>query len=72
MAAQDATVDSVRDREIGVEQDHLNQVYQRLEEKIHEAEFLMDTPPGAARSGRPAHSPSATPRSSGPASTSTG
>ncbi|MET7716817.1 UvrD-helicase domain-containing protein [Streptomyces sp. NPDC005407] len=48
MAAQDAAVetadpgvDSVRDREIGIEQEHLNQVYRRLEEKIHEAEFLM-------------------------------
>lgn len=48
MAAQDAAVetadpgvDSVRDREIGIEQEHLNQVYHRLEEKIHEAEFLM-------------------------------
>ncbi|MET7432681.1 MULTISPECIES: HelD family protein [Streptomyces] len=33
--------DSVRDREISVEQEHLDRVYQRLEEKIHEAEFLM-------------------------------
>ncbi|MEU8744500.1 UvrD-helicase domain-containing protein [Streptomyces parvulus] len=33
--------DSVRDREIGVEQAHLDRVYSRLEEKIHEAEFLM-------------------------------
>ncbi|MER6676834.1 UvrD-helicase domain-containing protein [Streptomyces sp. NPDC000983] len=33
--------DSVRDREISVEQEHLDQVYRRLEEKIHEAEFLM-------------------------------
>ncbi|MGW3169735.1 HelD family protein [Streptomyces sp. NPDC001153] len=33
--------DSVRDREIGVEQEHLDRVYRRLEEKIHEAEFLM-------------------------------
>ncbi|MFF3322013.1 HelD family protein [Streptomyces sp. NPDC002889] len=49
MAAQDAavnsvvgsTADTVRDREIGVEQEHLDQVYRRLEEKIHEAEFLM-------------------------------
>jgi DNA helicase IV len=48
VAAQDAAVetadpgvDSVRDREIGIEQEHLNQVYRRLEEKIHEAEFLM-------------------------------
>ncbi|MFF8903347.1 HelD family protein [Streptomyces olivaceoviridis] len=37
---QDAP-DSVRDREISVEQEHLDRVYQRLEEKIHEAEFLM-------------------------------
>lgn len=42
MAAQDAAVDSMRDREIGVEQVHLDRVYHRLEEKIHEAEFLMD------------------------------
>ncbi|MFF7183040.1 UvrD-helicase domain-containing protein [Streptomyces sp. NPDC008121] len=43
MAAQEAVgvVDTVRDREIGVEQQHLDQVYRRLEEKIHEAEFLM-------------------------------
>ncbi|MEV4946131.1 UvrD-helicase domain-containing protein [Streptomyces sp. NPDC053755] len=43
MAAQEAVgvVDTVRDREIGVEQHHLDQVYRRLEEKIHEAEFLM-------------------------------
>ncbi len=34
--------DSVRDREIGIEQEHLDRVYHRLEEKIHEAEFLMD------------------------------
>ncbi|GGZ22011.1 HelD family protein [Streptomyces poonensis] len=33
--------DSVREREIGSEQEHLDQVYRRLEEKIHEAEFLM-------------------------------
>nr|WP_203679101.1 UvrD-helicase domain-containing protein [Streptomyces microflavus] len=31
----------MRDREIGVEQDHLDRVYHRLEEKIDEAEFLM-------------------------------
>ncbi|MGW0626692.1 HelD family protein [Streptomyces sp. NPDC002758] len=34
--------DSVRDREISVEQEHLDRVYRRLEEKIHEAEFLMN------------------------------
>ncbi|MER5521019.1 UvrD-helicase domain-containing protein [Streptomyces sp. NPDC002763] len=38
---QDSSQDSVRDREISVEQEHLDRVYQRLEEKIHEAEFLM-------------------------------
>ncbi|MFE7336994.1 HelD family protein [Streptomyces griseus] len=42
MAAQDAAVESLRDREIGVEQEHLDRVYHRLEEKIHEAEFLMN------------------------------
>ncbi|MGW1490823.1 HelD family protein [Streptomyces sp. NPDC002402] len=36
-----SAVDTVRDREIGVEQEHLDRVYRRLEEKIHEAEFLM-------------------------------
>ncbi|WP_406003678.1 HelD family protein [Streptomyces sp. NBC_00829] len=36
-----SAVDTARDREIGVEQDHLDQVYLRLGEKIHEAEFLM-------------------------------
>ncbi|MPY56970.1 HelD family protein [Streptomyces spongiae] len=34
--------DSVREREISVEQEHLDRVYRRLEEKIHEAEFLMN------------------------------
>ncbi|WP_329410470.1 AAA family ATPase [Streptomyces sp. NBC_00704] len=41
--------DSVRDREINVEQEHLDRVYRRLEEKIHEAEFLMND---AARRGQ--------------------
>ncbi|MEU7717195.1 HelD family protein [Streptomyces tibetensis] len=41
--------DSVRDREIHVEQEHLDRVYRRLEEKIHEAEFLMQD---AARRGQ--------------------
>ncbi|WP_436990649.1 HelD family protein [Streptomyces sp. enrichment culture] len=51
MAAQEAdrVVDTVRDREVAVEQDHLDQVYRRLEEKIHEAEFLMRD---AARRGQ--------------------
>lgn len=65
MAAQDAAVDSVnsvadsssqesaRTREIGVEQDHLDQVYRRLEEKIHEAEFLMNDAAKRGQVGTP-------------------
>lgn len=41
--------DSLRDREISIEQEHLDRVYRRLEEKIHEAEFLMND---AARRGQ--------------------
>ncbi|MFI6286651.1 HelD family protein [Streptomyces sp. NPDC051018] len=37
----EGTGDGVRDREIALEQEHLDRVYLRLEEKIHEAEFLM-------------------------------
>ncbi|MFF9451312.1 HelD family protein [Streptomyces flaveolus] len=47
-SAVDSVHDSVRDREISVEQAHLDRVYRRLEEKIHEAEFLMQD---AARRG---------------------
>ncbi len=47
--AHDAEGDSVRDREIRGEQQHLDRVYRRLEEKIHEAEFLMRD---AARRGQ--------------------
>ncbi|MFC5856313.1 HelD family protein [Streptomyces chlorus] len=47
--AVDPVHDSVRDREISGEQEHLDQVYRRLEEKIHEAEFLMHD---AARRGQ--------------------
>ncbi|MEU3343480.1 UvrD-helicase domain-containing protein [Streptomyces sp. NPDC006700] len=47
--AHEAAHDSVRDREISVEQQHLDRVYRRLEEKIHEAEFLMRD---AARRGQ--------------------
>ncbi|MGW5970521.1 HelD family protein [Streptomyces sp. NPDC055186] len=47
--AVDPVHDSVRDREIDAEQVHLDQVYRRLEEKIHEAEFLMHD---AARGGQ--------------------
>ncbi|GGT27357.1 HelD family protein [Streptomyces purpureus] len=52
MAAQEA-VDSVRDREIGVEQEHLDRVYRRLEEKIHEAEFLMNDAAQRGQVGTP-------------------
>ncbi|GAP50969.1 HelD family protein [Streptomyces azureus] len=48
-APQETALDSLRDREIGVEQEHLDRVYRRLEEKIHEAEFLMND---AARRGQ--------------------
>ncbi|NKI39722.1 UvrD-helicase domain-containing protein [Streptomyces sp. LD120] len=41
--------DSLREREIGAEQEHLDRVYRRLEEKIDEAEFLMND---AARRGQ--------------------
>ncbi|MFE5967761.1 HelD family protein [Streptomyces sp. NPDC056463] len=52
MAAMDAT-DTVRDREIGVEQEHLDKVYRRLEEKIHEAEFLMNDAAKRGQVGTP-------------------
>ncbi|MFD9566070.1 HelD family protein [Streptomyces sp. NPDC059994] len=53
MAAQEVAVDSVRDREIGVEQEHLDKVYRRLEEKIHEAEFLMNDAAQRGQVGTP-------------------
>jgi len=53
VAAQDAAVDSLRDREIGVEQDHLDRVYRRLEEKIDEAEFLMQDASKRGQVGTP-------------------
>ncbi|MDX6361458.1 HelD family protein [Streptomyces sp. NPDC058274] len=45
--------DSVRDREISVEQEHLDRVYHRLEEKIHEAEFLMNDAAKRGQVGTP-------------------
>ncbi|WP_435888470.1 HelD family protein [Streptomyces niveus] len=51
--ARGAGADSVRDREIGVEQEHLDQVYRRLEEKIHEAEFLMNDAAKRGQVGTP-------------------
>ncbi|MGY4926081.1 HelD family protein [Streptomyces sp. 900105755] len=49
----DAVQDSVRDREISVEQVHLDRVYRRLEEKIHEAEFLMEDAAKRGQVGTP-------------------
>ncbi|MDH6221222.1 HelD family protein [Streptomyces pseudovenezuelae] len=51
--AVDAAADSVRDREISVEQKHLDRVYRRLEEKIHEAEFLMNDAAKRGQVGTP-------------------
>ncbi|WP_199831067.1 UvrD-helicase domain-containing protein [Streptomyces sp. NBRC 110028] len=45
--------DGVRDREIRIEQTHLDRVYRRLEEKIHEAEFLMDDAAKRGQVGTP-------------------
>ncbi|MEV4440313.1 UvrD-helicase domain-containing protein [Streptomyces sp. NPDC049577] len=45
--------EGVRDREIGAEQRHLDRVYRRLEEKIHEAEFLMDDAAKRGQVGTP-------------------
>ncbi|MEV7978339.1 UvrD-helicase domain-containing protein [Streptomyces sp. NPDC086519] len=50
---QDSVQDSVRDREISVEQEHLDRVYRRLEEKIHEAEFLMNDAAKRGQVGTP-------------------
>ncbi|MFI1762054.1 HelD family protein [Streptomyces sp. NPDC020800] len=52
-AQQETALDSVRDREISVEQEHLDRVYQRLEEKIHEAEFLMNDAAKRGQVGTP-------------------
>ncbi|EFL32488.1 helicase [Streptomyces viridochromogenes DSM 40736] len=52
-AQQETALDSLRDREIGVEQEHLDRVYLRLEEKIHEAEFLMNDAAQRGQVGTP-------------------
>ncbi|MFF5189033.1 HelD family protein [Streptomyces sp. NPDC000345] len=52
-SAVSAATDSVRDREISVEQEHLDRVYRRLEEKIHEAEFLMNDAAKRGQVGTP-------------------
>jgi DNA helicase IV len=43
----------VRDQEIAVEQTHLDRVYDRLEEKIHEAEFLVNDASKRGQVGTP-------------------
>ncbi|MET9383520.1 UvrD-helicase domain-containing protein [Streptomyces sp. NPDC002928] len=48
-----AVQDSVRDREISIEQEHLDRVYRRLEEKIHEAEYLMNDAAKRGQVGTP-------------------
>ncbi|MFE2061520.1 HelD family protein [Streptomyces sp. NPDC059467] len=52
-SVQDSVQDTVRDREISVEQEHLDRVYRRLEEKIHEAEFLMNDAAKRGQVGTP-------------------
>lgn len=47
--AVESVRDSIRDREIRAEQEHLDRVYRRLDEKIDEAEFLLHD---AARRGQ--------------------
>ncbi|MFE2429727.1 HelD family protein [Streptomyces sp. NPDC059373] len=57
MAAQTAAPGGVgvgvRDQEIAVEQTHLDRVYDRLEEKIHEAEFLVNDASKRGQVGTP-------------------
>ncbi|MFT2019651.1 HelD family protein [Streptomyces sp. 796.1] len=45
--------EGAREREIRIEQRHLNRVYRRLEEKIHEAEYLMDDAVKGGQVGTP-------------------
>jgi DNA helicase IV len=53
VGAQDAVRQAIRDREVAVEQSHLDRVYRRLEEKIQEAEFLVDDAEKRAQVGTP-------------------
>jgi DNA helicase IV len=52
VAAQTTTT-GVREQEIAAEQAHLDRVYSRLEEKIHEAEFLMSDAAKRGQVGTP-------------------
>jgi len=51
--SQACTSASAPVREIAVEQAHLDRVYRRLEEKIHEAEFLVDDAEKRGQVGTP-------------------
>lgn len=74
-AADTSTADSAaategrREREIAGEQRHLDTVYQRLEEKLAEAEYVLEDAAKRVQVGTLARSPSATPRSTGRAPT---
>ncbi|MFC1419277.1 HelD family protein [Streptacidiphilus cavernicola] len=48
-----AHADSLRDREIAVEQQHLDRVYRRLEEKLAEAEYILNDATSKASVGTP-------------------
>ena len=52
MAARTAAT-GVRDQEVAAEQEHLDRVYRRLEEKIHEAEFLVSEAVQSGHVGTP-------------------
>jgi DNA helicase IV len=49
----DKHAETLRDREIAVEQRHLDQVYHRLEEKLAEAEFILDDASRKVQVGTP-------------------
>lgn len=48
-----AAAETVRDREVAVEQAHLDRVYSRLAEKLAEAEFLLDDAARKSQAGTP-------------------
>ncbi len=53
MGAQDAVREALRDRELAIEQAHMDRVYRRLEEKVHEARFLVDDAQQRGQVGTP-------------------
>ncbi|WP_408607341.1 HelD family protein [Kitasatospora mediocidica] len=52
-ATSDTTADTLRDREIAGEQHHLDTVYQRLEEKLAEAEYVLEDAAKRVQVGTP-------------------